>query len=126
MGQAESDEQAAAAELAALEHQLLEVPAEDVIANHCYGLFQLAALHLGQHPPNLEPARLAIDALGAIVQGLGDRLGEASPTLQDGLAQIRLAFVQLAQATNEGAGPLGGDVTPPRPAGASDGKEASA
>jgi hypothetical protein len=94
-----------------LEERLLDAPVEDVIANHCYGLFQLAALHLGQHPPSLESARLAIDALRGVVDGLGDRLGDAAPTLRDGLAQLQLAYVQIAGAARaaDGASALGED-----------------
>jgi hypothetical protein len=83
-------------EMAELERQLASAPVEDVIANHCYGMFQLAALHLGQSPPRLDSARLAIDAFAAVVESLGERLGAASDSLRDGLAQIRLAFVQIA------------------------------
>lgn len=100
------EEQAAAAELADLERQLLAVPAGDVIANHCYGLFELAAVHLRQQPPGLEQAAVAIDALGAVVERLGPRLGESGPHLQEGLTSIRLAFVQLAGAPGTG-GPEG-------------------
>jgi hypothetical protein len=96
--QAEVLREEMAAELADIERQLLAAPVEDVIANHCYGLFQLAALHLGQRPPNLEAARLAIDAFGGVVEGLGDRFGEHAQSLRDGLAQLRLAFVQIANA----------------------------
>jgi hypothetical protein len=92
-----------AAEMAELERELAEAPVEEVIANHCYGLFQLAALHLGQRPPRLEEARLAIDAFAGIVEGLGDRLGPAADTLREGLAQIRLAFVQIS-TVQAGAG----------------------
>lgn len=95
------------AHMAELEAQLLDTPIEDVIANHCYGLFQLAALHLGQRPASLESARLAIDALAAVVETLGDRLGDAVLTLRDGLAQIRLAYVQIAGATTSADGDLG-------------------
>ena len=49
-----------------------------VVANHAYGLFELAALHLSAKPPSLDQARLAVDALGALVEGLGDRLGRSS------------------------------------------------
>ncbi len=94
-GDAPSPEQAAA-ELARLEAQLLGVPAGDVVANHCYGLFELAALHLSQEPPNFGQARIAIDALGAVVEQLGERLGEGTSALREGLSQIRLAFVQLS------------------------------
>jgi hypothetical protein len=92
------DEKELIAELAMAEQQLLATPVSDVIANHCYGLFQLGALHLGQQPPNLDESRTAIDALGAIVDVLGERLGENAETLREGLGQIRLAYVQIAGA----------------------------
>lgn len=93
-----------------LRRQLAETPAEAVVANHCYGLFELAAVYLSQTPPLLDQAQLAIDALGYLVDGLGDRLGETAGTLKDALAQIRLAFVELARAgeTTDGA-PAGTD-----------------
>ena len=85
-------------EIAELEAELLAAPVEEVVANHCYGLFQLAAIHLGHQPPNLPSARLAIDAFGAIVESLDSRLGAPAETLRDGLAQLRLAFVQISAA----------------------------
>jgi hypothetical protein len=86
------------AQMAALRDQLAGTPAEVVIANHAFGLFELAALHLSLDPPQLDSARLAIDAFAALVEGLGDRLGEPAPDLSAGLAQLRLAFVQVAGA----------------------------
>jgi hypothetical protein len=83
----------------ALRQQLAQTPAETVIANHCYGLFELGAIYLSIIPPPLEEARLAIDALGALVDGLGERLGETLGPLRDALAQIRLAYVQVEAAT---------------------------
>jgi len=83
------------ARMAELRQQLADAPAEIVVANHCFGLFELAALHLSLQPPRLESARLAIDGLGCIVEGLGERLGEQHTTLKDGLAQLRLAYVQI-------------------------------
>ena len=59
------------------------------------GLWELAALHLSQRPPQFSQARLAIDALAALVEGLAGRLGEPEKSLQDGLAQIRMAYVQI-------------------------------
>ena len=85
-----------------LQAQLAATPAEAVVANHCYGLFELAALHLGTQPPQLEQARLAIDAMGALVEGLEGRLGEHERSLADGLAQLRLAFVQIRAAAERG------------------------
>ncbi len=82
-----------------LRQQLAEAPAEMVIANHCFGLFELAALHLSTQPPQLPKARLAIDAMAAVVEGLQGRLGEQEQQLRDGLSQLRLAFVQIQGAT---------------------------
>ncbi len=81
-----------------MRQQLAEAPAELVIANHAMGLWELAALHLSQQPPQLPQAQLAIDALTALVDGLQGRLGEDERSLRDGLAQIRMAFVQIHNA----------------------------
>jgi hypothetical protein len=85
----------AQAEVDALRQQLASTPAEVVMANHCYGIFELAAVYLSQTPPMLFQARLAIDGLGALLNELKGRLGEAEPSLLEALSQIRLAFVQL-------------------------------
>ncbi len=82
-----------------LRRQLLSTPAEVVVANHAYGLFELAAIHLSQQPPQRDQARLAVDAMAALVEGLEGRLGEAERPLKDALAQIRLAFIQISEAT---------------------------
>src|SRR6516165_10796094 len=83
-----------AAQLQQLQEQLARTPVEVVIANHAFGLFELGALHLSRQPAQLDQARLAIDALAALVEGLAGRLGEHERQLKDGLAQLRLAFVQ--------------------------------
>jgi hypothetical protein len=86
-----------------LREQLAQTPAEVVVANHAFGLFELAALHLSLQPPQLDQARLAIDALAALVDGLGSRLGEASSQLSDGLSQLRMAYVQIHAAVQSRA-----------------------
>lgn len=91
-------------ELRELARQLAAAPPEDVIANHCYGLFELAALHLSQVPVNVPAARLAIDSMGLLVDGLGPRLGSHTATLAEGLAQLRLAFVRITDALAAAAG----------------------
>ena len=75
--------------------ELANSPVEVVVANHCYGLFELAAIYLSQSPPQLFQARLAIDGLGALLDGLRGRLGEAEPALLESLSQLRLAFVRI-------------------------------
>ncbi len=73
------------AQIDATRRQVAETPAVQVVANHAIGLFELAAIHLGTQPPHLPDAALAIDALGALVEGLGGRLGESEPALRDAL-----------------------------------------
>jgi hypothetical protein len=94
-----------AAEVEAMRAELINAPVEIVVANHCYGLFELAAVYLSQQPALLPQARLAIDALGVLVDGLAGRLGEAESSLRDGLAQLRMAYVQIdgAQQTGQAA-----------------------
>ncbi|HMD47072.1 MAG TPA: hypothetical protein VKG43_12975 [Acidimicrobiales bacterium] len=91
------------AAVAELRRQLAETPPEVVVANHCYGLFELAAIYLSQTPPMLFQARLAIDGLGYLLDGLRGRLGEAEPSLHESLSQLRLAFVRLEGAEQSGA-----------------------
>jgi hypothetical protein len=93
-----------AAELDELRDQLAKTPAAVVVANHGFGLFELAALHLSLRPPQLGEAQLAIDALAALVEGLPGRLGQAEAQLKDGLAQLRLAYVQIKAAASAGGG----------------------
>jgi hypothetical protein len=86
------------ARMSELRQALAETPASVVVANHCFGLFELAALHLSLQPPQLGEAQIAIDALGAVVDGLTGRLGEEEEHLREGLSQLRLAYVQLKAA----------------------------
>jgi hypothetical protein len=94
-GYDDATEAAMLAELEDARQRLASVPAAQVVANHAMGLFELGAIHLSQQPPNLSEATLAIDAMAAVVDGVGDRLGPNASVLRDALAQIRLAFVSL-------------------------------
>ena len=84
--------------------ELAAIPVADIIANHAIGLQQLAVIHLLPDPdtegnprePRLAEAGLAIDALGALVDGLGDRLAPHHEALREAVAQLRLAFVELS------------------------------
>ncbi len=93
--------------MAEVRRQLAEVPASMVVANHAMGLYELAAIHLSGEPPRLDEARLAIDAVTVLVEGLKGRLGEEEATIVDALNQLRLAYVQLQGAQEPGGG--GGD-----------------
>lgn len=102
MDPAQMSEEELRAEMAEVQRQLVSTPAAVVVANHCVGLFQLAALHLEQRPPNLDEAKLAIDALAGIVESVGPRLGEDERSLRDALASIQMGFVQVKTAIEGG------------------------
>ena len=99
--------EAMAAEMAAARQRVLEAPADMVVANHAMGLYELAAIHLSEEDPDLPAARLAIDAMGQLVDGLAGRLGEAEATLKDALAQLRMAFVQVSEQAAGAQAPEG-------------------
>lgn len=88
--------EAMAAELAEARARLAETPSAVVVANHAMGLYELGAIHLSDNPPNLAEAKVAIDAMAAIVDALPGRLGEHEETLKAARGQIQMAFVELS------------------------------
>jgi len=96
--------EAMAREMAAVQEQIASAPASVVVSNHLMGFYELAAIHLSQQPPNLPEASVAIDALGAVVEKLPGRLGEAESTLREALHQIRLAYVAVEKADRDASG----------------------
>lgn len=101
--------------LRAVHAKLVATPVEDVVANHALGIWQLALVHLGVitppdadgrlPPPNLVAAGFAIDALAALVDGLGDRLGAHEPVLRDALTQAQMLFVEVSEPDSSPAPP---------------------
>ncbi len=83
--------------------RVLQTPVIEHIGGHAMALFELAALHLereaatnGEEKPDLAEASLAIDAMAALVEGLGEKLEPYRGQLQQALDQLRMAFVQLS------------------------------
>ena len=70
--------EAAVVEMAATRARLAETPAAEVIANHLMGFYELGAIHLSRQPPAFEDAALAIDALRAVLERVGDGLTSAA------------------------------------------------
>lgn len=103
-GEQEVSEEELQAELRAMQEQMLRTPATVVVANHCIGLVELAALHLGQQPPGLADAQVAIDALGGILDGVGERMGENGAALRQALNQMRMAYVEAKAAVARAGG----------------------
>ena len=101
--QPSADEAELRAEYERMQRQVLEAPAADVIAQHAMSLYELAALHLSQEQPRLDDARLVIDALDALVEGLRGRLGPAETPLTEALPQLKMAFVQTTDRVRSGS-----------------------
>lgn len=95
---------AMAKELAEARARIMATEASTVVANHAFGIYELAAIHLTADEPKLSEAQVAIDALGALVNGLKGRLGDVEPTLVDALKQAQLLYVQRVEAAKTAAG----------------------
>lgn len=100
----EEEVRAAREQLARVRGEVSQTPAHDIVANHAIGLWQLAVIHLGldqaegERPePNLDEAKLAVDAMAGVVETLGDRLGEHREALTEALTNLRLGYVRLAE-----------------------------
>ena len=100
----EEQARAMAKELADARARLLETEVSTVLANHALGIYELAAIHLTSDEPDLDEAKLAIDGLAALVEGLAGRLGDGEGTLRDALHQARLVYVQRSSSPDDQAG----------------------
>lgn len=97
--------------MAQMQAQLLETPAAVIARDHAATFHQLAVLHLSQDPPQFSEAAVAIDSMGALVNGLGQRMAD-NDKLEEALDQLRAAFVQLKAEHDKGDGstPAGQDA----------------
>lgn len=84
-----------AQELAEARERLAQTPAAEVVANHVMGLYELGAIHLSSG--SADEAKVAIDAMVAIMNELPGRLGENEKVLRDALQQLQIAFVQVSK-----------------------------
>jgi hypothetical protein len=86
-----------------MREQLMAISAGDVVAEAAMPLLTLAYARLGLPPEqheryrDLAAARLLIDALGGMLDSVKGRLGRVEPELRDALAQVRMAYVDVAR-----------------------------
>jgi Domain of unknown function (DUF1844) len=89
-------------QLEQLREQLASVAAGDVVAEAALSLIALAYVRLGIPPEqharfrDLDQARLLVDALGGLLAATEGRLGAPEPSLRGALANLRLAFAEVA------------------------------
>jgi Domain of unknown function (DUF1844) len=85
-----------------LREQLASVSAGDVVAEAALSLIALAYVRLGIPPEqherfrDLDAARLLVDALGGILAATEGRLGAPEPSLREALANLRMAYADVA------------------------------
>jgi Domain of unknown function (DUF1844) len=98
-------------QLEELREQLASVPAGALVAEAAMQLASMAQLRLGLPPEHyarfrdLDAARLLIDAVGGLLSAGEGRLGAQEPGLRQVLADLRLAFAEVAaQAQDHPAG----------------------
>ena len=85
------------ARMAEVQRQILAEPAEVFVANHLMGLYELAAVHLDQPEPRLDEARLAIDAMTAMLDATQDRLTHTGAELRSALTVLQTVYVRRSQ-----------------------------
>jgi hypothetical protein len=89
-------------QLEELREQLASVSAGDVVAEAALSLIALAYVRLGIPPSqherfrDLDAARLLVDALGGMLAATEGRLGPPEASLRDALANLRMAFAEVA------------------------------
>jgi len=77
---------------------LHSTPVETILGNHLFVLLQVAALRLGDTPPDLAGAQLVIDIVSAMLNAARDRLGEHVELYRSALAEMQQAYVRAANA----------------------------
>ena len=80
--------------VAQMQEQLLGTPAGVITRDHAATFHQLAVLHLAQDPPSFAEAAVAIDAMAALVNSLGERMADHHK-LEEALNQLKAAFVEI-------------------------------
>jgi len=108
-------------QLEQLREQLASVPAGEVVAEAAVPLITMAQIRLGLPPEeharfrDLESARLLVDALGGLLAATEGRLGAPEPSLRNALANLRMAFAQVAAHPEHPAGEESPPPPPPEP-----------
>jgi hypothetical protein len=84
--------------------RLAETPVEAIVTQFAVELQEIAVLHLGlsaERPQSLAQAAIALDAMGALVDALGDRLGPNAEPLRQAVAALRLGYVEVSSEISQ-------------------------
>jgi hypothetical protein len=86
------------AEATRVRREVAGTPAPEMLATYMTRFFDLVLIYLDAEPPAFEDAATVIEAFRSMLDGVGDRLGEHQPMLQQALAQAQMIFVQVKEA----------------------------
>lgn len=83
------------AEMMRVRREVAATPASEMLTNHMMRLFDLATIYLEGDPPAFTDASTVIEAFRAMLDALGDRLGDSEDTMREALGQLQMLFVQV-------------------------------
>jgi hypothetical protein len=84
--------------------RLAATPVEAIVTQFAVELQEITVLHLGlasERPESLASAAIALDAMGGLVDAVGERLGPNAEPLRQAVAALRLGFVEVAGELGE-------------------------
>lgn len=91
------------AEATRVRREVAATPASEMVTTYLTRFFDLVLIYLDAEPPAFEDAAVVIEAYRAVLEGVGDRLGENRPMLEQALAQAQMIFVQVKEAQDAAA-----------------------
>ena len=89
-------------EMMSVRREVAATPATEMLTNHLMRLFDLATIYLEGDSPSFDDAATVIEAFRAMLDAVGDRLGDSQSLLQEALGQLQMLFVQAKE--QKGAG----------------------
>ncbi len=92
------EQSALASEFEEAKQRISETPVDQIITTHIIGLYELAVIHLQKDPPDLESAKIAVNAMSGIVEGVAEDLQEYEEAMRNALTEIQMAFVKASDS----------------------------
>ena len=86
------------AEMTRVRAQVAATPVGEVLTSHLMRFFDLVLIYLDASPPKFNDAAVVIEAFRAVLDTVGDQLGEHQAMLRDTLGQAQMVFVQVKDA----------------------------
>ncbi len=89
-------------EMMRVRREVAATPAPEMLTNHMMRLFDLATIYLEGETPSFSDAATVIEAFRAMLEAVGNRLGESESLLHEALGQLQMLFVQAKEQQSAG------------------------